>query len=215
MIVVRPNSKRAKAKRKRVLDPTRHNYKDILDKSGPHGGHVLDINSRNSLLLDESIPASEDEAAAVAAAIGYKPAPDAHPLAQVQSALQVVEPESPEMTYSDTTEAPPSPDDMRSPAVLMKSPELENLDSPIISPVVSDSSSDEDADDNGGVSTGSSAAVRAEDRKRAFEQGLGSSHSSTGSDPVGETLSPQVESITLTDASPVKAEVRNEDKEDA
>ncbi|KAF2097582.1 adenine nucleotide alpha hydrolases-like protein, partial [Rhizodiscina lignyota] len=48
VIVVRPNSKRAKGKRKRLQDPTRTGYRDLLDKSSQGGGHLLDFAHRNS-----------------------------------------------------------------------------------------------------------------------------------------------------------------------
>lgn len=135
VIVVRPSSKRDKARSKRANDPDRHGYRDILAKSES----LIDVNSpRNSFF------ANDEEASAVAAAIAAsKPSADTHPLAQVAHA----EPSSDE---DDDHEADVGPlDGMRSPAVLMKSPHLQNLDSPELS---SDSSSSDD-EDQGGVST--------------------------------------------------------------
>jgi nucleotide-binding universal stress UspA family protein len=82
VIVVRPNSQRARTKRKRQKDPSRHGYKDLLDKAGADGSDIfVDVN-------EEGAPASDDEAAAVAAAIGIKTAREAKgsPLVKVQSA---------------------------------------------------------------------------------------------------------------------------------
>jgi hypothetical protein len=64
VIVVRPNAQRARTKRKREKNPARHGYKDILDKAGLDSGDLLDNTN------DEGTPASDDEAAAVAKAIG-------------------------------------------------------------------------------------------------------------------------------------------------
>jgi hypothetical protein len=135
VIVVRPSSKRDKARSKRANDPDRHGYRDILAKSES----LLDVNSpRNSFF------ANDEEASAVAAAMAAsKPSADTHPLAQVAH----VESSSDE---EDDHEADVGPlDGMRSPAVLMKSPHLQNLDSPELS----SESSSEDEDDHGGVST--------------------------------------------------------------
>ena len=162
VIVVRPNSKRAKAKRKRYLDPNRHGYKDLLDKSGSQGGHVLDLSHSNSL-IEESQLASEDEAAAVAAAIGYRPHLDPSPLANIESTpseeIEPASPDSPDSTRSGYTGGDSSPEDLRSPGVVMKSPELQNLDSSSESDV---SSSDEDVYEDGGVSMDPNSSVPSE-----------------------------------------------------
>ena len=85
VIVVRPNAQRARGKRKRQADRTRQQYRDLLDKSG----------SEDQLysMSQETLHASEDEAAAVAAAIGVDLQRDqaphrqnSSPLVQVQSA---------------------------------------------------------------------------------------------------------------------------------
>ncbi|KAF2191313.1 adenine nucleotide alpha hydrolases-like protein [Zopfia rhizophila CBS 207.26] len=148
VIVVRPSSKRDKARVKRAQDPARHGYKDILEKSGPQGGHILDVSHRNSYIAEEEIqPASDDEAAAVAAAIGYKQTLDASPLAQVQTVTPDVDENTLQSVVSGDAGFVSAMEDLRSPGVVMKSPELQNLDSPELSEL---SSSD---DDQGGVST--------------------------------------------------------------
>lgn len=120
------------------MDPNRHAYKDILEKSG----NLIDTDARN-IYTEESRPqsrqASEDEAAAVAAAIGYRPR-GGSPLVQSQTA-----PVNLDAAIEDQN--------LKSPGIVMKSPELQNLDSPEIS----GSSSSED-EDEGGVPTGASAA---------------------------------------------------------
>lgn len=136
VIVVRPTSKRDKAKHKRVTDPDRQGYRDILAKSES----LIDVNSpRNSFF------ANDDEASAVTAAINaHKPSIDTHPLAQVAHAESSDnEGETGASTLVDDTQGP------RSPAVLMKSPHLQNLDSPELS----SESSSEDEEDHGGVPT--------------------------------------------------------------
>jgi hypothetical protein len=148
VIVVRPTSKRDKARSKRANDPDRQGYRDILAKSES----LIDVNSpRNSFF------ANDDEALALAAAATTKPAPDndgAHPLAQVAHA------ESSDDEDQDTNARL---DDPRSPGVMMKSPHLQNLDSPEFS---DDPSSGEEEDD-GGVPTkppGSAASEIAQGR---------------------------------------------------
>lgn len=135
VIVVRPSSKRNKARNKRALDPNRHAYKDLLEKSG----NLIDTDPR-TLNTDDSRQASEDEAAAVAAAIGYKRVGRRSPLIK-------------STTIPSYLDSNVMDQDLRSPGVVMKSPDLQNLDSPDIT----DSSSSEDEEDVGGISTNASA----------------------------------------------------------
>jgi hypothetical protein len=113
VIVVRPTSKRDKARSKRANDPDRQGYRDILAKSES----LIDVNSpRNSFF------ANDDEALALAAA-GNKQAQDtSHPLAQVAHAQ--------DSDDDQETNASTLIEDPRSPGVMMKSPHLQNLDSP-------------------------------------------------------------------------------------
>lgn len=128
VIVVRPSSKRDKARTKRALDPNRHAYKDLLEKSGS-GGNFLDIEHRNQS-AEDSRQVSDDESTAVASSVGYKPTAGT-PLTQSQSA-----------PTDDGAE------DIEGAAALMKSPELQNLESPDVSEPSSSSS-----DEEGGVPT--------------------------------------------------------------
>jgi nucleotide-binding universal stress UspA family protein len=85
VIVVRPSSKREAKKRKRLQDPTRSGYRDILDKSEEHhrgrGGHLLDKSNRSSLFGSDLGALGEfeqpgdpdDEARHVAEAVGWHP----------------------------------------------------------------------------------------------------------------------------------------------
>ncbi|KAB2577072.1 hypothetical protein BFW01_g2367 [Lasiodiplodia theobromae] len=143
VIVVRPTSKRAKTKRKRLQDPTRTGYRDLLDKSGAAGGHLLDTGHRHSLMLDElQQAATDEEAAAVAKAVGYNPPPEPSPLGQDDGQLGPQTPDS--ITNDPLMSGENSPDDARDDVgALMKSPELQNLDTPAVS-------SDEDSDDDDG-----------------------------------------------------------------
>lgn len=155
VIVVRPTAKREKKKKKRQADPSRRGYMDILERSGARTGHALDPSNRNSIVAQSDI-APEKEAEAVAAAIGLPSAPDkveedGGPLRQVQSGR------------SDYTSGPesPSPTDALSlgesrGSVVMKSPEMGNLESPEGSEL-----SDEDEGGEGKTQTRSSTASNA------------------------------------------------------
>jgi len=134
VIVVRPSSKRDKARDKRANDPDRQTYKKILEKSES----LIDVNSpRNSFF------ASDDEATAIASTTTSKQPPDnVHPLAQVSHATDSDEDETNASTLVDDPRSP-------GPAPLMKSPHLQNLESPDFS----DDPSSGEEDEEGGVPT--------------------------------------------------------------
>ncbi|KAF2133169.1 adenine nucleotide alpha hydrolases-like protein [Dothidotthia symphoricarpi CBS 119687] len=139
VIVVRPSSKRDKARHKRANDPDRQSYSHMLAKSES----LIEIDSpRNNIITGE-----EAEVAAAPTVVGFKQAVvDRSPLAQVSHA-----------EYSDDereTGANTAGYDLRSPAVLMKSPELQNLDSPDLS---EDSSSSDD-EGQGSIPTDTAAS---------------------------------------------------------
>lgn len=78
VIVVRPSSKRESKKRKRLGDPSRTGYRDILDKSDDvprgRGTHLLDHSNRSStvgILGELGSRDPDEEARKVAEAIGY------------------------------------------------------------------------------------------------------------------------------------------------
>jgi hypothetical protein len=186
VIVVRPTSKRDKARSKRANDPDRQGYRDILAKSES----LIDVNSpRNSFF------ANDEEALANAAATGNKQAPETtHPLAQVAHAEE-----------SDDENEPSANtflDDPRSPGVMMKSPHLQNLDSPDFS----DDPSSGEEEDNGGVSTsrpGSRASDIAQGRgglNLVEDEGI-SPRAQPSADPLDAagTGSSSGPSITITD----------------
>lgn len=64
-MVVRPEEKREKKKKKRLADPSRQNYSSILDQTNSSGSGAFE-----SLARQSGGEASENEAAAVAKAIG-------------------------------------------------------------------------------------------------------------------------------------------------
>ncbi|KAK3703143.1 hypothetical protein LTR37_014620 [Vermiconidia calcicola] len=85
VIVVRPSSKREAKKRKRLRDPSRTGYRDILDKSEDaprgRGGHLLDAQNRMSVVGSTDLGAlgelgsagdPDHEARMVAEAVGYR-----------------------------------------------------------------------------------------------------------------------------------------------
>jgi hypothetical protein len=126
VIVVRPSTKRMKKKKKRMADPSRRNYNTILEKA--RGGYSLDKIARNSII--GPLPSATDqEAAAVAKAIGVPKNFEASPLTRAV------------LAKGDGTGRSASPGPL-SPAlsnVLMKSPSF----GPVDSPEVSDDDSDE------------------------------------------------------------------------
>ncbi|QIW94806.1 hypothetical protein AMS68_000324 [Peltaster fructicola] len=134
VIVVRPSSKRESKKLKRLQDPNRTGYRDILDKSkggeDGRGGHLLDKQNRHSVtgadlgLLGQLTGAGDPdlEAQKVAEAIGY------HPRGRVASR------EHRSSSLSRMTSARSDNSDLGSPDErVLKSPELRDLDSPDVS----------------------------------------------------------------------------------
>ena len=65
VVVVRPEEKREKKKKKRLADPSRQKYSSILDQTNASGGGAFE-----GLAQQSGGEASENEAAAVAKAIG-------------------------------------------------------------------------------------------------------------------------------------------------
>lgn len=164
VIVVLPEYKRDKSRVKRAQDPSRQSYKELLEKSGPGAGYPPTVGDKAALLTPEGVTGQQRRrSSAEDTLVGSektsidkpmkrlsvnKPV-EQSPLAQVQSAASLKEPES----------APPSPE------VIMKSPHLRDLDSPYVS---GDSSSEDEDDEDGekGV-TGRSAEEIATARSNA------------------------------------------------
>ena len=140
VIVVRPSYKRDKARNKRANDPDRLGYKEMLAKSES----LIDVSSSrsNSVAPEEHIP--------ILSGVGNAQPPEPSPLAQVHHA-EHSDDEDRETAMGVVVDI----EDPRSPGALLKSPHLQNLDSPDLS---SESSSDEDEeDDEGGVPTNTQA----------------------------------------------------------
>ena len=147
VIVVRPSSKREGKKKKRLLDPARRGYRDILDKSddllGGDGGHILDHRNRHSVvpgdgsgtLAELQHIGADEEARRVAEAVGYRQAHtnDGAPLSRITSAKSDVSGRSARTGRSSSfgSYRSESPEALRSPrGNLLRSPELRGIDSP-------------------------------------------------------------------------------------
>jgi hypothetical protein len=123
---------RSRGKRKRQQDPSRQGYRDLLDRAGIEG-HLLDEKHRYSVDQlggkEEERPASADESAAVAAALGVKKrerttaAAKGSPLTKVESAATDATATTTESEIGSEADG----------ARLMKSPELQGLESPELS----------------------------------------------------------------------------------
>ena len=136
---MRPSSKRDKKKRKRLQDPTRRGYKDILDKSNTEGPYVHMV---GEAIADDhhGLEATDAEAAAVLEAIGYKPGPEFEEVASLERTQSGKSDVTNISDYSNVN-------DLKSPGVMMKSPELQNLESPALSEASSEGEDDDDDDD--------------------------------------------------------------------
>ncbi|USP74083.1 hypothetical protein yc1106_01357 [Curvularia clavata] len=144
VIVVRPTSKRDKAKNKRTNDPDRQGYRELLAKSE----RLPEYDSPRNTFFP-----NEEEAATIGAARGMPKlvAETTHPLAQVEH-VQDSSDEELETGNSDGLLG----DDPRSPGPMMKSPHLQNLDSPELSS--QSSSEDEDEQGDAAIQTEATAA---------------------------------------------------------
>jgi hypothetical protein len=138
VIVVRPSSKRESKKRKRLQDPTRRSYRDILDKSEDaprgRGGHLLDERNRMSIMGSDlgvlgRLEGDDDpdaEARRVAEAIGWRAHRGSGSSAQGSNLSRVVSTASGPSDDSD--------DDMTmNEERILKSPTMGALDSPYVS----------------------------------------------------------------------------------
>ena len=167
VIVVRPSSKREAKKRKRLRDPSRTGYRDILDKSEDaprgRGGHLLDAQNRMSVVGSDlgalgqmdSAHDPDHEARMVAEAIGYRGAakPSVGPEKDGARSTSLSRVTSARSDASERSEG-----DFASPKEeLLKSPELRNVDSP----PASDDEPDDDEDE--AIGRLSESMVRPED----------------------------------------------------
>ncbi|KAF2398429.1 adenine nucleotide alpha hydrolases-like protein [Trichodelitschia bisporula] len=130
VIVVRPNMQRARGKRKRLNDPARHAYRDLLDKTGPDSGHILDAEHRGS-----SITLGGEEIGPENPLLPRKSEAKGSPLVKVETPG--------EEGGSDESEVG-SPEGMR----VMKSPKMTGVESPEDS--VSESGDDDEEEEGKG-----------------------------------------------------------------
>jgi hypothetical protein len=137
VIVVRPSSKRDKARNKRANDPDRLGYKEMLAKSES----LIDVSSSRSNSV------APEEHTTVASGFGNVQPPEPSPLAQVHHAEN--SDDDREITMGIVVDV----EDPRSPGALLKSPHLQNLDSPDLSSESSSEEDEEDEEDEGGVPT--------------------------------------------------------------
>ncbi|KAL2355516.1 hypothetical protein BJ546DRAFT_973789 [Cryomyces antarcticus] len=138
--VVRPSSKRDKKKQKRLQDPSRRGYKDILDKTDLEGGHFLSSSS----IVTDTMPAAADEEQAVLDAIRSAAGNNSgfSALTKVQSNRSDISQSSLGSAYSRRDS-----DSVRSPTDrLLKSPELRDLESPAVSGDEYESDEEEDVE---------------------------------------------------------------------
>ncbi|EEP77346.1 conserved hypothetical protein [Uncinocarpus reesii 1704] len=140
VVVVRPSQKREKKKKKRLADPSRRSYNQIMRLSQAKGDHLFDTTSANS--STSRLPEHE-EAAAVAAAIGL-PSSSVTDLHEERTSKR----SSRDFTSSQTSDAgetesigqrststapnPPSPS-LDFSSVVLKSPGLPDADSRSVS----------------------------------------------------------------------------------
>lgn len=157
VIVVRPSSKREAKKRKRLRDPSRTGYRDILDKSDEaprgRGMHLLDPQNRTSFGSADmgalgQLDAAHDpdhEARMVAEAIGYRGAPAAAARPASREGVRSSSLSRTVSARSADSDNLASPDEQ-----VLKSPNLQGApDSP---PLPSDDEDDvDDYEDDGGV----------------------------------------------------------------
>lgn len=172
--MVRPSDKREKKKKKRLANPGRRTYQDMLDQSG---SHMLDKSEREKVLRQPIGEASESEAAAVAKAIGISS--NTGLFAKFRKEKYGVESEagpllsraSNEKNVHAAREETPSPVGGLSPDEPLpgekRSPEFEKLESPAMSDDEADEADEADNDDRG--NGGKVADVRAARKMEAGE----------------------------------------------
>jgi nucleotide-binding universal stress UspA family protein len=154
VIVVRPSSKREAKKRKRLQDPSRTGYRDILDKSDDaprgRGWHLLDAQNRMSVVGSDlgalgsfdNAGDPDHEARMVAEAVGYRgtTAAAAPPPSSATGREGGTSSSLSRITSTTSTDGTNDASPMES---VLKSPSLRDVESP----VPSDDELDDDDDD--------------------------------------------------------------------
>lgn len=136
VVVVRPTEKREKKKKKRLNDPARQNYAQILQDNG-QGIHEANVNPKDNTYEPTMLPSKGADAEAHAVAEALELPAHFDPTIKPYKPGGTTAPRRKNSTRSDATEAStPSPEDHspdsrpNSPGAVMKSPGLEQLESP-------------------------------------------------------------------------------------
>lgn len=166
VIVVRPSPKREKKKKKRLANPSRRSYNHILQMSEKTGSSLFDTNLSTDSNRVANLP--DEEAAAVAAAVGLPPSYNGRERAHSDSKLSISKESISSKSIVDSDNASigdgiTAPSSLESPnAVVLKSPMLGDSESPSVSGI-------ESGEDDGG---GPEITVRLEEEKETRENGL-------------------------------------------
>ncbi|PLB48930.1 adenine nucleotide alpha hydrolases-like protein [Aspergillus steynii IBT 23096] len=176
VIVVRPSTKREKKKKKRLADPTRRSYNNILEMSERRGSQIFDGGSST----ESNVSRLPGEEAAVAAALGL-------PQTYTNSRSSLSTSERSSGSHGDADSPSPNADSIdaaRSPAT--PSPETTESDTGTDEEPISSknhdgqSSQHQSSDRNGSISTqGSTASTEASttEDEQANSTGPGENHS--------------------------------------
>lgn len=141
VIVVRPSTKREKKKKKRMANPSRKSYNQILELSESKGSHIFDsAGSANSSTT--RLPVGEATAVTKAAGVGLQPSPMEHGVSKLSLSREA----SPLGKSSDDNKNDDNDDSATSPTTsdsksrrssdfpaVLTSPSLGNIESPAIS----------------------------------------------------------------------------------
>lgn len=148
VIVVRPSPKREKKKKKRLANPSRRSYNNILQMSEKTGSSLFDTR----LSIDNNTVANlpDEEAAAVAAAVGLPPSYNGRERAHSDPKLPKSIVDSDNASIGDSITAPSNPESPN--AVVLKSPMLGDFESPSVSGI-------ESSEDDGGSGVGGGSQI--------------------------------------------------------
>ncbi|KAI9042118.1 universal stress protein [Aspergillus affinis] len=188
VIVVRPSTKREKKKKKRLADPTRRSYNNILEMSERRGSHIFDGGSST----ESTVARLPGEEAAVAAALGL-------PKTYTNSRSSLSTSERSSGSHDDADSPSPNADSIdaaRSPAT--QSPETTE----------SDTGTDDEpsqhlpSDRNGSVSTqGSIASIVSTTEDEAVNSTGSSENQSRSKDNIPTIVTPDDSSSSKTQNS--------------
>lgn len=148
VVVVRPSEKREKKKQKRINDPNRRSYIQILQESG-HGVHEATTSSHNSMYEVAMLPPKGAEAEAHEVAVALELPAKFDPTLKPYRPEGLLSMRRKSSTPSDTdvSNQSQSQSPNEGPVTVMESPKSTQLDSPDVSDA--DESEDEDDEDGG------------------------------------------------------------------